>query len=50
MQCYIRSSTSLTNFLNLGNHPPPLNFVTKERLLEDYPKYSSELKPKLESS
>ena len=23
---------------------------TKERLLEDYPKYSSELKPKLESS
>ena len=34
MQCYICSSTSLTNFLNLGNHPPPLNFVTKERLLD----------------
>ena len=34
MQCYICSSTSLTNFLNLGNHTPPLNFVTKERLLD----------------
>ena len=34
MQCYICSSTNLTNFLNLGNHPPPLNFVTKERLLD----------------
>ena len=34
MQCYICSNTNLTNFLNLGNHPPPLNFVTKERLLD----------------
>ena len=34
MQCYICSSNNLTNFLNLGNHPPPLNFVTKERLLD----------------
>ena len=34
MQCYICSSTNLINFLNLGNHPPPLNFVTKERLLD----------------
>ena len=34
MQCYICSSNNLINFLNLGNHPPPLNFVTKERLLD----------------
>ncbi len=35
MECYICSSNNLTNFLDLGNHPPPLNFVTKEKILEN---------------
>ena len=31
MKCYICSSDNLTKFLDLGTHPPPLNFVTKEQ-------------------
>ena len=30
MNCSICSSENLTKFLDLGAHPPPLNFVTKE--------------------
>ena len=30
MNCSICSSENLTKFLDLGTHPPPLNFVTKE--------------------
>ena len=35
MKCGICSSEKLTNFLNLGNHPPPLNFITKEKVMEN---------------
>ncbi len=31
MNCFICSSDNLTKFLDLGMHPPPLNFVTKEQ-------------------
>ena len=32
MKCYICSNDNLTTFLDLGNHPPPLNFVTKSEI------------------
>jgi hypothetical protein len=32
MECYICSNSNLIQFLDLGKHPPPLNFVTKEDL------------------
>jgi SAM-dependent methyltransferase len=32
MECYICSNSDLIQFLDLGKHPPPLNFVTKEDL------------------
>ncbi|MGI0011299.1 MAG: hypothetical protein ACREAE_07855, partial [Nitrosopumilaceae archaeon] len=32
MKCYICSNEKLMQFLDLGNHPPPLNFVTKEHV------------------
>ena len=35
MKCDICSGEKLTNFLNLGNHPPPLNFITKEKVMEN---------------
>ena len=35
MKCGICSGEKLTNFLNLGNHPPPLNFITKEKVMEN---------------
>ena len=35
MKCGICSSEKLTNFLNLGNHPPPLNFIKKEKVMEN---------------
>ena len=35
VKCDICSSEKLTNFLNLGNHPPPLNFITKEKVMEN---------------
>ena len=34
MNCYICSNEKLIQFLDLGNHPPPLNFVTKDQLIE----------------
>ena len=33
MNCYICSNKNLSKFLDLGNHPPPLNFVSKDGLL-----------------
>ena len=35
VKCGICSGEKLTNFLNLGNHPPPLNFITKEKVMEN---------------
>ena len=35
VKCDICSGEKLTNFLNLGNHPPPLNFITKEKVMEN---------------
>ncbi|MEK6947066.1 MAG: class I SAM-dependent methyltransferase [Nanoarchaeota archaeon] len=32
MRCYICSNDDLIQFLDLGKHPPPLNFVSKENL------------------
>lgn len=32
VKCYICSSQKLAKFLDLGDHPPPLNFVTKEEV------------------
>lgn len=32
MNCYICSNEKLIKFLDLGKHPPPLNFVTKDQL------------------
>ncbi len=32
MICYICSSKKLSKFLDLGSHPPPLNFVSKDDL------------------
>ncbi len=33
MNCYICSNDDLTKFLDLGNHPPPLNFISKDNLI-----------------
>ena len=33
MNCYICSNNNLSKFLDLGMHPPPLNFVSKDDLL-----------------
>jgi len=33
MNCYICSNKNLSKFLDLGNHPPPLNFVSKDDLM-----------------
>ena len=34
MNCYICLSKKLTKFLDLGKHPPPLNFITKDQSTE----------------
>jgi hypothetical protein len=33
MNCYICSNQNLSKFLDLGTHPPPLNFVSKDDLI-----------------
>ena len=43
MKCYICSSNDLTKFLDLGMHPPPLNFVTKEQFDKKDPVFPLEL-------
>lgn len=39
MRCYICSNDDLIQFLDLGKHPPPLNFVSKENLKRDQSSY-----------
>lgn len=39
MRCYICSNDNLIQFLDLGKHPPPLNFVSKENSKQIQPSY-----------
>ncbi len=39
MRCYICSNDNLIQFLDLGKHPPPLNFVSKENSKQDQSSY-----------
>lgn len=43
MKCYICSSEDLTKFLDLGKHPPPLNFVKEDEFDKKDPRFSLEV-------